>query len=146
MTYYEDDNTLLEDDGGESEEFSGYTVYDDDEIYRRKILAAAVLQEEEETIASPIPQNEQKVIVDNAIFFGLTEGTDLDLVLSATGGYVEFNGKKVGDLKPAFVAKLKETRDKSYVKTSLYTIDPPMVKLEFNESKTKGYSIQITKG
>lgn len=139
MSVFDEESVVMD---NEEDEYNGFEIYDANDVYRRKIMLEALRAADEETIASPIPENEQKVIVDNAHFFGLSEGARLKIVLSG-GGIVEHNGKKIADLKPAFVARLIEKRGGSFARVTLYSFDPPMIKMEFSMAESSEFNVKI---
>lgn len=127
-------------DDSDDDEFEGFTIIDENEAYRRKLMAAAAEEAEPETIATPVPENEQTVLVDNAKFALLQKGQPLSLVLSGDSGSV-YNGEtKAADLKPAYVKKLTAERGGQYVYVTLHEKNPPMVRLQFSQTPQNGYT------
>lgn len=122
--YDEENYTMDEDD----DEFSGYSI--DDEVSIYKTIAAAT-EPEQETEATPIPQNEQTVILFEAQTAGLSDGKELKLHFSGNECTVYFGSKKVGILKSAYVIKLKAERGGQKVKAYYKADVPPMVRLVF---------------
>lgn len=125
---YEDDNDLPEDEDGEN--LAGYTVIDDHSIFGKYVSEK---EEDEETIATPIPVNESTVILSEPQVAGLTDGKELKLKFEFEYCYVMSGNKKVGSLKPAFVAKLRNERGRQLVRAYYKADVPPMVRLVFGD-------------
>lgn len=124
MKIYDEENFPYDD---AEDDMSGYTVIDDHSIY--KLL---VSEDEPETIATPIPENEQTVILSEPSTARLHDGDELELQFAAENGCnVCLHGKKVGSLKPAYIKKLKTERGGQNVRVYYKSDVPPMIKLVF---------------
>lgn len=136
---YENAYDGADESGGE---LSGYTVFDENEEYLKKVLKET--EAEEETIASPIPENEQKVIVDDAFFFGvqLNDMLTPDFNEGVIYKFCE-KSERLAKFKPAFLAKLKTERAGQWVKVTYYCESPSMVKLEFSLAQSKEFSVRV---
>lgn len=138
--YLDEDFYNGKDESEEENEFSGFSIVDEsgldiNEI--KKIVKDA--EEDEPAIATPIPENEQIVIVDNAGLLIPDAGEKLDIKISKVAGSVFYKKMKVGDFKPAFLARLYETREGSFVKAFLHSNEAPvMVKLIFSSDNDNG--------
>lgn len=134
MAIFDEEETFDED----GDEFAGYTVIDENEEYRRKIASRFQAEPEIETIATPIPQNEQTVLVDNAHFFALNLGAPLKLTVNENNAEysaaVFANSEKVADLKPAYVKKLLAERGGTFASAFVHDKTPAMIKLVFAAS------------
>lgn len=133
MAVFDEEPDEMEDD-----ELSGFQVVD-----REKLFAAVIIDKEEETIASPIPENEQKALVFDADFDALKEDMPLALGCDGDGAYLTHDNKKVCALKAAFAAKLKETRGGQYARITVCSLEPPMIRLQYSSSRKKGYDVLI---
>ena len=128
MQIYDEENIMFDE---EDDDMAGYTLEDTHSIFT-KIVAP----EEEETVASPIPQNEQTVILCDPSVARLHEGDVLSLLFKDEDGCdVMYKEKKIGGLKPAYVVKLKAEHggDKATVYFKLPT--PPMIRIVFGEGE-----------
>lgn len=125
MKIYDEEN-LPFDDG--DEDMSGYTVVDDNSIFK-----LFVPEPEEETIASPIPQNEQTVILSDPSVAKLHDGDELTLRFCGEDCGVFFGDKKVGGLRPAYVKKLKAERGGQNARVFYKAAVPPMARIVFGE-------------
>ena len=116
MRIYDEENLyddILDDD------MSGYTVVDDNSIF--KLLAP---EPDPETIASPIPENEQTVILCEPSVSCVADGQEL-------GCDVFASGKRIGCFKSAYVKKLKNERGGQLASAFYKNSVPPMIKLVF---------------
>ena len=124
MRIYDEENLyddILDDD------MSGYTVVDDNSIF--KLLAP---EPDPETIASPIPENEQTVILCEPSVSRGADGQELELRFSDSDGCDVFaSGKRIGCFKSAYVKKLKNERGGQLASAFYKNSVPPMIKLVF---------------
>lgn len=127
MRIYDEENMSLDDD---VDEMAGYTVLEGHSIFRLKTP-----QPEPETVASPIPQNEQTVILDRPDVARLKDGQELTLAFGQTCA-VLYNGKTVGGLKDAYVKKLCAERGGQCAKVYYKHTVPPMVRIVFGAGQT----------
>ena len=147
--YSDENNPYADEDDGD--EFEGYTVTDEEgaEISRgedeKKKKKKENWDDGETVEASPIPKDEQVAIIDNAKISGLDAGAVLQLVIkdeNSAAIYID-EKKKAGDLKPAFVKKLLETRKDLWAAVTLHSTSAPvMIKIKFYERKHKN-SVKI---
>jgi hypothetical protein len=139
-----DDDLETEED---ADEYEGYSLVDEngDEINGRKSKKKKKESYDDgETVeASPIPLNEQLVIVDNPNISGLDTGARLTLRITddKTGGV--YHGEiKAGDFKSAFIDRLLWNREGSYCECILHSAAAPvMVKLIFYEEFKEGTTL-----
>ena len=146
--HYNENNPVEDADEEEDEdEFSGYAITDDSgrEVERGKKKKKKSYDDQDDSKdepveASPIPENEQTVMIDNARVSRLNEGDALTLKITGEqSGEVHGESGKVGDLKPAYVRKLSENRKGWYAQCFLYSASAPaMVKIKFSEKPGKG--------
>ena len=125
MKIYDEENVY----DGEEEEFDGYTLVEDHSIFN---VAAAAREENTDGWASPIPENEQTVLLFEPSVAGVKDGTPLTLTFSGNACTVSAK-KKIGVLKEAFVKKLKAERGGMGVRAYYKAATPPMVRLVFGE-------------
>lgn len=125
MRIYDEEN-LQFDDG--DDDFAGYTLVDENSIF--KMYSP---EKDEETIASPIPENEQTVILAEAQTASLKDGALLTLQFDGESCDVFWEKKKVGSLKPAYIKKLKVERGGQCARVTFKKDVPPMVRLTFGE-------------
>ena len=124
MKIYDEENMTYDD---EVDEMAGYTMVEDHSIFRIKVT-----EPEPETIASPIPQNEQTVILAEPNVATLKDGQELTLTF-ADACTVLHGKKKVGSLKDAYVQKLRAERGGQKAKVYYKQTVPPMVRIVFGE-------------
>ncbi len=124
MRIYDEENPY---DDVIDDDMSGYTVVDDNSIY--KLLTS---EPDPETIATPIPENEQTVILCEPSVAKVSDGQELELRFSENDGCDVFaSGKRIGCFKAAYVRKLKNERCEQLVKAYYKSDVPPMIKLIF---------------
>lgn len=128
MKIYDEENMPYDDN---DDDMAGYTLVDDNSIFR--IFTPEV---EPETIASPIPQNESTVILDSPSVAGLADGQKLSLQFGENSCTVKSGTRKIGGLKPAYLAKLKSERGGQKATVFYKKTTPPMVRLVFGEEGT----------
>ena len=129
MQIYDEENINLDD---ADDEMSGYTVVEDNSIFNNLIL-----QDEEQTIASPIPENEQTVILSDPDVIRLGDGAPLTLEFTDGDSCSVFSyTKKVGGLKSAYVKKLKTERGGQKASAFFKQTAPPMIRIVFGEGTT----------
>lgn len=126
MKRLSDDDTPLDEDDGD--EFAGYSVEEGHSIFYSHVAA-----EEEETIATPIPQNEQTVILCDPKVAGVKDGDELNLKFDGDNCTVYFGARAVGTLKPAYIRKLKAERGGQKANVYFKKTTPPMVRLTFGD-------------
>ena len=147
MRKHYDENNPNEEAGevDDEDEFAGYAITDDagreverEDKKKKKITYAEKYDEPVE--ASPIPKDEQTVMIDNARLAGLSEGDALSLhITGCESAEVLGAGGKAGDLKPAYVKKLLESRGGWYAQCFLHSASAPvMVKIKFFEKPESG--------
>ncbi|MCL2798086.1 MAG: hypothetical protein FWD58_08560 [Firmicutes bacterium] len=143
--HYNDENNPYNDaDEDDEDEFAGYAITDEDgrEVERedKKKKKSYDDTPEEPVEASPIPKDEQTVMIDNARVASLGKGDALTLkITGAESAEVHGGSEKAGDLKPAYVKKLLETREGWYARCFLHSASfPVMVKIKFFERPHKG--------
>ena len=145
--HYDENNADNTDHDEDEDEFSGYAITDDTgtEILREMKKKKKNVYEDDEVVeASVIPENEQTVMIDNPKLSGIKVGDMLTLVIkNEEAAFVYNEKKKVGELKPAFVKKLFESRKDWHAQCFLYSDSfPIMVKIKFSERARKN-SIKI---
>ena len=128
MKIYDEEN-MPYDDG--DDDMAGYTFVEDNSIF--KLITPEV---EPETIASPIPENESTVILDSPSVAGIADGAQLSLEFSENGCTVKSGARKIGALKPAYLAKLKQERAGQKATVFYKKTTPPMVRLVFGDKGT----------
>jgi len=142
--HYDENNSFEADDEADDDEFAGFAITDDTgkEFLREdgKKKKSYDDGDDEPVEASPIPENEQTVLIDNAKVSELAEGGALTLVIGGEESAALYAGdEKAGDLKPAFVKKLLENRKGWYARCFLFSVSAPvMVKIKFFEKFHKG--------
>ncbi len=139
---YKENNYISSDYEDEDEdEFGGYSIVDASgaDISEIKKIYKKAVEEDEPTIATPIPENEQTVIIENVSFILPKTGRQLSLKLSAAQGEVWDKKIKVGELKAAFVKKLYETRAGQFARVFMHSdVAPVMVRLVFTDKPEDG--------
>jgi hypothetical protein len=140
---FDDENER--DDGDDGDEYEGFAVTDDTgaemDVERKKTKRekAAVWDDGETVEASPIPKNEQTVLLDKPSVADLADGTALTLCIDGETAAVYFKKEKAGELKPAFVKKLLEERAGFFARCVLVSASAPvMVKLFFSTEPGEG--------
>lgn len=126
MKRLSDDDTPIDEDDGD--EFAGFTVDEG-----RSIFYSRVAPEDEETIATPIPQNEQTVILCDPKVAGVKDGDELDLKFDGDNCTVYFNSRAIGTLKPAYIRKLRAERGGQKARVYFKKTTPPMVRITFGD-------------
>ena len=127
MRIYDEENVAYDDS---DDEMQGFEMIDSHSIF----AGVAREKEELETIASPIPQNEQTVILAEPNVARLKDGDELTLEFSGEDCCDVKNGaKKVGSLKPAYVHKLKTERGSQLAKVYYKAAVPAMIRIVFGE-------------
>lgn len=129
MKIYDEEN--LSYDGDEEEEFNGFTLNEEHSIFN---VAKAAREENTPVWASPIPENEQTVILFEPSVAGIKDGAEVTLAFSGDACAVMAK-KKIGILKEAFVKKLKAERGGTGVRAYYKAATPPMVRLVFGEGE-----------
>ena len=124
---YDEENDAMDED---DDEFAGYDI--DDQVSIFKTISQAA-EPEQETEATPIPENEQTVILFDAQTAGIPDGKEVSLQFDGDNCSVKCGGRKIGVFKPAYVIKLKAERSGQKVKAYFKQDIPPMVKLIFGE-------------
>ena len=139
-----DENNRPDDDDSDEDEFAGYSITDDEgqEVEREGKKKKKISYDDasdEPVEASPIPENEQTVLIDNAHIFGLSEGDMLSLHITGEESASVFLGaEKVGDLKSAFVKKLLVDRRGWHVRCFFHSAAVPvMVRLVYYRTQVK---------
>ncbi len=134
---YDDENDLYN-DGDDGDEYEGFSVTDatgaemDVSRPEKKKRKKESWDDGETVEASPIPENEQTVMIDEPNVAELSPGAPLTLVVSGETVSVFSGETKAGSLKPAFVKKLSETRKGLHAECTLFSVSAPvMVKLKF---------------
>ena len=125
MRIYDEENPLTD---GDDDEMSGYTVIEENSIY--KLFRT---EEPGETVATPIPDNEQTVIICEPSVSRISDGDELSLVFDGDNCAIKNGAKKVGSLKPAYVKKLKTERGGALFRVFYKLTTPPMVRIVFGE-------------
>ena len=145
MKRHYDENNPFDADEEDEDEYAGYVITDESgrEVERedkKKKKKSYDDGKDEPVEASPIPKDEQTVMIDNASVAGLSEGDALALKITGGESASVYAGKeKAGDLKPAFVKKLLESRKEWYAQCFLFSASAPvMVKIKFFQSPTDG--------
>ena len=126
MKIYDEENLPYD---GDEEEFDGYTLVEDHSIFN---LTAAAHEENTESWATPIPENEQTVLLFEPSVAGVKDGAALTLNFCGDTCTVSAK-KKIGILKEAFVKKLKAERGGQNARAFYKAATPPMVRLVFGE-------------
>ncbi len=142
-------NIRYDEDGGfepmgeydqDQEDMAGFAILGDD---GEEIIQPNIDELEEVPMASEIPKNEQSVIFDNASLAGIAIGSPLSLVIEDGVGTLYFKKRKVGNLKPAFVAKLLFERVGQYALITLQSNTVPhLVNIRYSSGQVE-HSIQI---
>lgn len=129
---YDDERRIYDEENMSQDEMeddmAGYAVVDDNSIFKMFIPEA-----EPETIATPIPENEQTVILADAQTARLHDGDELTLLFVDDDCTVQAAGKKVGSLKQAYVKKLKAERGGQSARVYYKQTTPPMVRIVFGD-------------
>lgn len=126
MKIYDEENLPYD---TEEEEFDGYTLVEDHSIFN---VHEAAREVSDESYATPLPENEQTVILFEPSVAGIKDGASLSLTFSGDTCVVTAK-KKIGILKEAFVKKLKAERGGQGVRAFYKAATPPMVRLVFGE-------------
>lgn len=121
---YDEENVPYED---EEDDMTGYTLNEENSIFKKFIP-----EPEPETIASPIPQNEQTVILADPHTAGLKDGQELSIVFDETCRILD-GTRTVGTLKAAYAAKLCAARGGQKTRVYYKAATPPMVRLVFGD-------------
>lgn len=130
MKIYDEENMPYD---GEEEEFDGYTLIDDHSIFNvQEVVQEAVREEVPEEWMTPLPENEQTVLLCAPSVAGVKDGAALTLAFKGDGCVVSAK-KKIGTFKEAFVKKLKAERGGQSVRAFYKAATPPMVRLMFGE-------------
>ena len=126
---YDEENDEFDD---EEDDFgrAGYDIDEQESVFR--IISNAIANEQMPE-ATPIPQNEQTVILFEAQTAGVTDGKEVTLEFSGDNCSVKCGNRKIGVLKSAYVVKLKAERGGQKVKAYFKQDTPPMVRLVFGE-------------
>lgn len=124
---YDEENDAMDE---EEDEFAGYDIDDRVSIFK---TISEVIENEQETEATPLPKNEQTVILFEAQTAGMTDGKEVTLEFDGDDCAVKCGGKKIGVFKSAFVVKLKAERSGQKVKAYYKAEVPPMVRLVFGD-------------
>ena len=126
---YDEENDMLDDD---EDDFgrAGYDIDEQESVYN--IISKAIANEEMPE-ATPIPENEQTVILFEAQTAGLIDGKELTLEFDGNNCTVKCGNRSVGVFKSAYVIKLKAERSGQKVKAYFKADTPPMVRLIFGE-------------
>lgn len=125
MKIYDEENLPYDE---ADEDMLGYTVVDEHSIYK-----SFAPEPEPETIATPIPENEQTVILSEPKVAGVRNEAKLELRFSPEGCCVFCGEKKIGCLKEAFVKKLLVERGGQKAEAFFRSDIPPMVRIVFGE-------------
>ncbi len=128
MRIYDEENLVNDED---EDEMAGYTVEDANSVFNIAVSDS----EEEETIATPIPQNEQTVILSEPSVGTLRDGAPLKLKFDGEACDVYSGSKKAGSLKPAYVKKLKSERGGQKAEVFYKKDIPPMIRIVFGNGE-----------
>ena len=109
---------------------AGYDI--DDQVSIFKTISDAI-EREQMPEATPIPENEQTVILFEAQTAGLADGKEVSLKFDGDNCAVTCGNRKIGVFKPAYVVKLKAERGGQKVKAYFKADTPPMVRLVFGD-------------
>ncbi|MDE6397920.1 MAG: hypothetical protein K2L51_01215 [Clostridiales bacterium] len=127
MKIYDEENTAFDDD---LDEMAGYTVNDEHSIFKK-----FAPEPETQTVATPLPQNEQTVIMVEPNVARLRDGQELALAFTEEGCNVLCADKKVGGLKAAYASKLRAERGGQCARVYYKQTVPPMVRIVFGEGE-----------
>ena len=131
MRKYDDERRIYDEENAQDEmddDMAGYDVVEDNSIFKTFIPEA-----EPETIATPIPENEQTVILADPKTARLHDGDELTLLFVGDDCTVQSAGKSVGTLKQAYVKKLKAERGGQSARVYYKLTTPPMVRIVFGD-------------
>ena len=109
---------------------AGYDIDEQESVF--KILSDAIANEQMPE-ATPIPENEQTVILFEAQTAGLADGKEVSLKFDGDNCAVTCGNRKIGVFKSAYVVKLKAERSGQKVKAYFKQDTPPMVRLVFGD-------------
>lgn len=128
MRIYDEENLDFDDDEFDGE-MAGYSLDEENSIFGQ--LAP---EKDGETLATPIPQNEQTVLLCEPKVAGLKDGSPLNLRFTRNDGCEVYAGnKKAGELKAAYVKKLKAERGGQNALAYFKLTVPPMARIVFGE-------------
>lgn len=126
MHIYDEENINFDE---ADDEMSGYTVIEENSIFQEMFP-----EKDPETIATPIPENEQTVILCEPDVARLKDGDVLSLDFGADNSCNVLCGdKKIGYLKSAYVRKLKADRGEQLASVFFKLAVPPMIRIKFGE-------------
>lgn len=112
----------------DEDEFDGFSIDNTHSVFYSHVKQQL---EEEETIATPIPQNEQTVILCDPNAAGVKDGELLALKFDGDNCAVYSGARKIGTLKSAYVQKLKTERGGQKANVYFKKTTPPMVRIVF---------------
>lgn len=122
---FDEENRESEDEN----EFEGYSFDDEHSVFNVKLAAAA---EDDAQYRTPLPENEQTVILFEPNVAGIKDGAEVTLGFDGNTCTV-FAGKKIGVFKEAFVKKLRTERGGQGCRAFFKADVPPMIRLMFGE-------------
>ncbi len=125
MKIFDEENRELE----EENEFDGYSFDDAHSVFNVRLAATA---DEGEEYRTPLPENEQTVILFEPDVAGIKDGQEVTLLFDGNACTL-FAGKKIGVFKEAFVKKLRLERGGQGCRAFYKADVPPMVRLLFGE-------------
>ena len=126
---YDEEN----DDFDEEDDDFGRAGYDIDEQESVFKIISAAIEREQMPDATPIPQNEQTVILFEPQTAGVADGKEVSLKFDGDNCAVMSGNRKIGVFKSAYVTKLKAERSGQKVKAYFKQDVPPMIKLIFGD-------------
>lgn len=141
--YDEQNAAFYGDDDDEAEEkFDGFEIVNENGVPGDDLKKLVEEIDDEQPIAEPVPDNEQKVLLFNTSASLPESGEPLELKLGDNGGALHYNGEKIGELKIAFVDKLRTERAGQYVAAQMFSLTPVMAVLYFSKRQKKN-SVKI---
>ncbi len=123
--YDEENQNPYEDD---DEDYEGYSI---DEKYA--VFDDPLPEPDPETVATPIPENEQTVILFAPQVAGLADGKELALHFADGECELRNGAKRVGCFKAAYVKKLCVERGGQCARAYYKADIPPMVRIVFGD-------------
>ena len=149
MNTYDENNLNLDDELDNTNEFEGYSVVDAEDVNADRTIetSSKVAAKKEENYddgqtaeASPLKTDIQSVIIDKPKVAGLTKGDVLTLDIKSAKSISVLSGdKKIGELKPAYIAKLLDIRKNQYAQCFFLESHPlAMIELRFSTRPKKG--------
>lgn len=124
MNIYDEENYEYADD---DDDMAGYSLINEHSIFKTPLT-----EPDPETIASPIPENEQTVLLCDPKTTLVPDGAALTFTFGENDTCaVLYSGKQIGTLKPAFVQKFKAERAAAPYTVFFKKTVPPMIRIVY---------------